>query len=179
MALVHRVGVLCCLAAISLAADITQPVQPLEVDVHLDARSPFVARWRRSWGSGHAALTLREDWRAQLKSAVEELGLEGVRYHGLFDDDMGPVVTAPGVYNFTLVDSTWDFFVQLGVKPIVELSFMPCVLANCSWHGYNPGHPKCKQLTFKYQGGSLTEVHWSLVVAVQTLTHPPPREGSS
>ena len=40
-------------------------------------------------GSGHAALTVREDWQTHLKQAVRDLGLAGVRYHGIFDDDMG------------------------------------------------------------------------------------------
>ena len=60
----------------------------------------------------------------------------GVRFHGMFGDDMGPVVTAPGVYNFTQIDSTWDFLHGNQIKPVVELSFMPTVLANCSSHGH-------------------------------------------
>ena len=86
--------------------------------------------------TGHASLTLRPDWRAHYARARVELGLAGVRYHGLFDDDMGPVVPAPGEYNFTLVDSTWDFLLEQGTHPIVELSFMPAYLANCTWHGH-------------------------------------------
>ena len=61
-------------------------------------------------------MTLRDDWRRHLKQAVHDMGLEGVRYHGLFDDDQGPVVSGPGVYNFTLLDSTWDFLVRACVR---------------------------------------------------------------
>lgn len=43
----------------------------------------------------------------------------------MFMDDMGPVVTGYGEYNWTLLDSTWDFLLASGVRPIVELSFMP------------------------------------------------------
>eukprot|EP00039_Didymoeca_costata_P029987 m.27424 g.27424 ORF g.27424 m.27424 type:complete len:526 (-) comp7894_c0_seq3:160-1737(-) len=64
---------------------------------------------------------------------------------------MGPVVTPDG-YNFTAIDSTWDYFVSLGVKPIVELSFMPAYLANCSWQGVNPTAPACKSMCFHYKG---------------------------
>jgi xylan 1,4-beta-xylosidase len=117
------------------------------IDIVVDsfASQPFIHKWKRSFGSGHAALTLRKDWRGHLKQARDDLGLGGVRYHGIFDDDMGPVVTlAPNgshVYNFTLIDSTWDYLLANGVKPIVELSFMPAVLANCSWHGHCPVNP--------------------------------------
>jgi xylan 1,4-beta-xylosidase len=142
-------------------------VEPLAVDVTVNTMevSPFVHTWKRSWGSGHAALTLRDDWRQHLKMAVHDLGLQGVRYHGLFDDDQGPVVTAPGVYNFTLLDSTWDYMTSLGVKPIVELSFMPAWIAGCAWTGkvggptsssptitVNPTAKPCTAGHFRYKG---------------------------
>ena len=61
-------------------------------------------------------------------------GIESVRFHGLLDDEMGPVVArgvAGGyVYNFTLVDSVFDFMTSLGVAPYIELSFMPTALAS-------------------------------------------------
>ena len=109
------------------------------VDVAVDASGggePLVHKWKRSFGSGHASLTLRDDWRAQATQAADELGMAGVRYHGMFGDDMGPVVSAPGVYNFTQIESTWDFLHGAKIKPVVELSFMPAVLANCAWHGH-------------------------------------------
>ena len=139
---------------------------PVRVDVDtLAPTTPFEHRWKRSFGSGHAALTLRPDYRAHLKMAREQLGLQGVRYHGLFDDDMGPVVRLDGgrpVYNFTALFSTWDYMLSIGVRPIVELSFMPAWLANCSWDGGGidwhgppvgpPGAPKCRAHTFAYAG---------------------------
>jgi xylan 1,4-beta-xylosidase len=45
------------------------------------------------------------------------------------------------VYNFTQIDSTWDFLHGNQIKPVVELSFMPAVLANCSWHGHCVQNP--------------------------------------
>eukprot|EP00729_Bicosta_minor_P012167 gene12167-3153_t len=137
----------------------------VDVSVDITSTSPFEHTWKRSFGSGHAALTLRDDWRSHLKQAVREMGLRGVRYHGIFDDDNGPVVTSPGVYNFTLLDSTWDFLVSNSVKPIVEFSFMPAWIAGCSWTGkvggptssnptitVNPTAPACRGQTMKYKG---------------------------
>ena len=118
----------------------TTAAAPVSVSIDATAKpSPFEHRWKRSFGSGHSSLTLRPDWRSHYQRAVKELGLGGVRYHGLFDDDMGPVVPAPGRYNFSLVDSTWDFLRRQGSHPVVELSFMPAFVANCTWHGH------CKQ----------------------------------
>ena len=46
------------------------------------APQPLPHTWKRIFGSGHAALGLREDWKQQLKQARDDLGLQGVRQHG-------------------------------------------------------------------------------------------------
>lgn len=43
------------------------------------------------FGSGHAALALRQDWQQQLNRTATELGARSVRFHGIFDDDVGIV----------------------------------------------------------------------------------------
>lgn len=75
--MVQRVGITLCLATLVAGA----PNLPVDVavDVTRGGLAPFEHTWKRSWGSGHAALTLRADWRAHLKRAVEDLGLQGVR----------------------------------------------------------------------------------------------------
>jgi hypothetical protein len=99
------------------AAAAALPVVPVEVMVDLSSPpAPFPHYWNSMFGSGHAALSLRPDWQAHLQQAVIDLGLGGVRYHGIFDDDMGPVVTGPvgaRSYNFTLIDRSWDFQVRV------------------------------------------------------------------
>ena len=89
---------------------------------------PLPHIWSRCLGSGHAALTLREDWRAQVRTARREIGLEMVRFHGLLDDDMS-ISLSPGVNSFLNVDSTVDFLLAQGMRSIIELSFMPSWLA--------------------------------------------------
>ena len=39
----------------------------------------------------------------------------------------------PTEYNFTLLERLWRSQVELGLHPVVELSFMPSFLAGCSW----------------------------------------------
>jgi xylan 1,4-beta-xylosidase len=146
------------LGAASATAAAPPPSISATVTVEAGATpTPFAHFWKRTFGSGHARLTLRADWQAHLKLARDELGLGGVRYHGIFDDDMN-VVTAPRTYNFTLIDRSWDYQVSLGLTPVVELSFMPALLADCSWdpnivggHPMNPGKPKCHTI-MHYQG---------------------------
>ncbi len=52
-----------------------------------------------------------------------------IRFHGLLDDDMS-VVLADGSYSFFNIDSVFDFLLSINVRPVVELSFMPSVLAS-------------------------------------------------
>ena len=65
---------------------------------------------------------------ASLIEARDTMGLQGIRQHGIFDDDMG-VVTGHRQYDWTYVDKLWGRLVGAGLTPVVELSFMPAVLA--------------------------------------------------
>ncbi len=64
--------------------------------------------------------------------AIENLELRSIRAHGLFHDDIG-IYTEDGsgtpVYDFTRSDIIFDFLVDNGVAPIVELASMPAALA--------------------------------------------------
>ena len=108
----------------------------VEITVNPSVTRDFPHFWKRSFGSGHAALGLRRDWQASLARAVKDYGLAGVRQHGIFDDDMNVVATGNTnggyVYTWTNIDILWDVQVKQRVKPIVELGFMPLILANCS-----------------------------------------------
>jgi hypothetical protein len=61
----------------------------LHVDVDLTSpTTPFPHYFSKCLGSGHALLTLREDWRKTVTRARTEIGVENVRFHGLLNDDM-------------------------------------------------------------------------------------------
>ena len=83
-------------------------------------------------GSDHAPVALRADWQQQLKRCHDELGFERVRFHGLLSDDVGTVVCEDGklVYSFFNADQIFDFLISIGMRPFVELSFMPSALAS-------------------------------------------------
>ena len=116
--------------AVVLASGLASGLVPtISVDVNVSAgTSPFPHVWERAFGSGHALLATRADWQQQLQRCVAEIGLRGVRMHGILDDDMS--VTPDGkTYFFHNVDVVFDFLVKQAVRPIVELSFMPCSIA--------------------------------------------------
>ncbi len=88
--------------------------------------------WEHSVGSDHAPVALRADWRRQLARSHNELGFQYVRFHGLLSDDMGTLVREKNklLYSFFNADQVFDFLLSIGMKPFVELSFMPTALAS-------------------------------------------------
>ena len=84
--------------------------------------------WSQCMGSDRAAITLREPWRKDLERCKNEIGLKRVRFHGIFNDELG--VGASG--NFQNVNAVYDGLLDRGVQPFVELSFMPRALASGS-----------------------------------------------
>ena len=105
---------------------------------------PFPARTVGScFGSGHAALTVRSDWRAALMQLHADLNTSHVRFHGILElveftakeaENGGTGnsnSTLPFTLDFTRVDAVYDWMIRTaGVVPYVELSFMPLPLAS-------------------------------------------------
>lgn len=104
--------------------------------------------WSRCVGAGRANEGLRASWLEQLALAHRACGFKYVRMHGLFHDDMFVMHLADGkpVYNWQYVDDLFDRLLAMGVKPFVELGFMPKDLASTSnttfWWKANTSPPK-------------------------------------
>ena len=94
--------------------------------------SPLPHFWEHTIGSGHATLALRADWQAQMRRAHDELGFRHVRFHGILCDDVGTLIAEGDTlfYSFFNADRIFDFLLSIGMKPFVELSFMPTCLAS-------------------------------------------------
>lgn len=115
-----------------------------------DAWQPFPHFWERMFGSGRATLSLRDDYRRDLRSVQQVTNFEYVRFHAILDDEVGVYdEDAQGhpVYNFSYVDQIYDGLLENGVKPFVELSFMPRKLAanltpHAFWYKPLPSPPK-------------------------------------
>lgn len=94
--------------------------------------TPFPHFWEHTVGSDHAPIALRADWQTQLRRCHEELGFRYVRFHGLLSDDMGTVISHDDelLYSFFNIDQIFDFLIEIGMRPFVELGFMPKALAS-------------------------------------------------
>ena len=88
--------------------------------------------WEHTVGSGHATLALRADWQAQMRRAHDELGFRHVRFHGILSDDMGTCIGQDNqnLYSFFNADQIFDFLLSIGMRPFVEVSFMPTMLSS-------------------------------------------------
>jgi xylan 1,4-beta-xylosidase len=98
----------------------------------LQTPKAFPHFWEHTVGSGHALLALRADWQAQMARCHDELGFQYVRFHALLSDDMGTLICEEEqlLYSFFNADQIVDFLLSIGMRPFVELSFMPETLAS-------------------------------------------------
>jgi xylan 1,4-beta-xylosidase len=72
--------------------------------------------------------TIGGEFADALGMASSELGADRVRAHAILHDDLA-VWRGEGDYDFTTVDAVYDRVLALGLRPVVELSFMPRGLA--------------------------------------------------
>jgi xylan 1,4-beta-xylosidase len=84
-------------------------------------------------GAGRANEGLRADWEQQLAMVKKECDFKYIRMHGLLCDDMGVYKEdskGHPQYNFQYIDVLYDYLLSIGMKPFVELGFMPSALAS-------------------------------------------------
>jgi len=132
---------LLCLAPTVLLTQ--QKPEQLRIDAAAPA-TPFPHFWEQTFGSGRAILSLRESYRNDLRTVKQATDFQSIRFHGIFMDEVGLYdpdrqVKNPGlgaqaandasVYNFSYIDQIYDGLLANGVKPFVELGFMPRKMA--------------------------------------------------
>lgn len=116
--------------AVAQRADVSgtaASAERIEIDLRAPGK-PFPHFWERMFGSGRAILALREDYRRDLRTVKNATDFQYVRFHDILDDSIGVYdEDAKGnpVYNFSYVDQIYDGLLEIGVRPFVELSFMP------------------------------------------------------
>jgi xylan 1,4-beta-xylosidase len=115
------------------------------VEVGIETDGPGAGELERPWepmiGSEHLSSLLRRDrtggrvigteLREALRIARDELGVRAVRAHGILCDDLGVYTESGGraVHDFSGIDRVYDSLLETGLRPVVELSFMPRDLA--------------------------------------------------
>jgi xylan 1,4-beta-xylosidase len=135
------------LATVNSIGPLSRPVPgsstsdgPGTVELIVDAGAegtPLHRPWRAMVGSEHLSHLLCPDrsggrvigteLRAALSRVRDELGVRSVRAHGILCDDLG--VVKGGRFDFGEVDRVYDIVCELGMRPVVELSYMPRELA--------------------------------------------------
>src|SRR5690606_40127126 len=82
-------------------------------------------------GPGPGGRHIGDEFAEALRMAHDELGVRAVRAHAILHDDVGVYREVDGqpVHDFSNVDRIYDRVLELGLRPIVEVSFMPHDLA--------------------------------------------------
>lgn len=129
-------------AATAEAFSPSEPVVRIQADASRSA-GPLDHKWEIALGSEHLSYMLKGDINEHLKNAGaglragnklahDTLGIRYIRAHGILNDDPS-VYTEDAAghphYDFSKVDRLYDMLRADGLKPFVELSFMPKALA--------------------------------------------------
>ena len=141
-----------CAGLLTVGVRSQEPAPPL-YRLTIDARAPtrpFPHFWEQVFGSGRAALSLRESYRNDLRAMRAATAIRYVRFHAIFQDENGVYdmdSAGRAVYNWSYVDQIYDGLLHNGVRPFVELSFMPRKLAaslqpHPFWYAPLPSPPK-------------------------------------
>ena len=131
---VARAAVLLLCSVLPAMAQTTPTPDVIVIDAKAEAH-PFPHFWEKMFGSGRAILSLRDSYRSDLRAVKEVTNFSYVRFHAIFHDEVGVYdEDAHGQvqYNFSYVDQIYDGLLANGVRPFVELSFMPNKLAASS-----------------------------------------------
>jgi xylan 1,4-beta-xylosidase len=114
------------------------------MEICFDTRTktaPTDRTWQFCVGSDHAFQVHRADFQQQMAFVRQELGFQYIRFHGILDDDMNVIQTLSEIFpipggeviqttNFFQVGRVYDAVLKAGMKPFVELGFMPSALAS-------------------------------------------------
>jgi xylan 1,4-beta-xylosidase len=124
------------------ARDMAPDAVLIDVDGSRDAGA-LEHNWATLINSEHLSYMLKGDLNSHLKDAGEGLrrenkqlhnvlGFRYVRAHGILSDDLGVYredSSGHPIYDWTAADHVYDMLLADGMKPFVELSFMPAALA--------------------------------------------------
>ena len=125
----------------SLPAEATAPRVSVTVDTQAEG-APLPRPWQPMIGSERLSQLLCTDTSGdrvigdELETALrrihDEIGVQTVRAHAILHDDLKVYREVDGepVHDFTLIDEVYDRILAIGLRPCVELGFMPRDLAS-------------------------------------------------
>ena len=85
-----------------------------------------------------------------MKYGYDQINFKQVRCHGILDDDVG-TVNGINDYSFVNIDNIYSYLLSIGMKPYVEISFMPEKFAS------DPNKTICH-----YKGGTSPPISYDL-----------------
>ena len=92
---------------------------------------PFINNATYCVGTGRLGLALQKEYVDHLQLVQKTIKFRYIRGHGLFCDDVG-IYREDKVdgelrpfYNFTYLDRIIDTYLENGIRPFLELGFMP------------------------------------------------------
>ncbi len=107
-------------------------VERIAIDAE-SAGTPFPHFWEQMFGSGRANLALRDAYRTDLTRVKQVTDFRYVRFHAILDDENGVYSEdekGNAIYNWSYVDQIYDGLLAHGVRPFIEISFMPKQMAS-------------------------------------------------
>ena len=109
----------------------------LNIVIQESSKAAFTNNAAYCVGTGRMGLALQKEYHDQLTMAQELCKFKHIRGHGLFSDDMAIYQSWKDWdgnihegYNFTYLDRVMDDYRALGLKPFLELGFMPAKMAS-------------------------------------------------
>lgn len=96
-----------------------------------DTIRPLRHTFKKFTSVGRAKELLNSDIQDMLRDLQKNVGYDYIKFHGILSDDMMVVSRINGKlhFHYTLVDRALDFLLSIGLKPLIQLSFMPRELA--------------------------------------------------
>jgi xylan 1,4-beta-xylosidase len=106
------------------------------ISVNADNRVQFNNNVDYCVGTGRLGLALTQEYLSELEYVQKMIGFSYIRGHGLFSDDVSIYHEyeenweTKVEYNYTYIDRIFDSYLKLGIRPYLELGFMPGQLAS-------------------------------------------------
>ncbi|WP_313639394.1 GH39 family glycosyl hydrolase [Paenibacillus sp.] len=121
---------------VSAASNLPVPLhlhkQAHKISIESNQGRELAHTWKKLMTVGKAKEVLFAEVQRHIKQLQQEIGFQYIRFHGIFDDEMmiyGENERGEVSLNFAYSDSLFDFLLASGLKPFLELSFLPRQLA--------------------------------------------------
>lgn len=114
-------------------SDFSQSVNRITVEADINGHGQiFNKPFLNLLCTGRACDIMSAPWREHFEKCINEIPFKYLRFHGIFNDEMG-ILHKKGSYtdyNFFYIDTVFKYLLSQNVRPYVELSFMPSALAS-------------------------------------------------